>query len=164
MAGRKRIYTEKDANLIRRKAEEWFAAHQVVEPLWEDKEHTIPLLTKSGEQATQIIWTKKPTEYALCNEAFGITTMTWANYVDQYESFKPVQKWIQETIKDFLFDDGMSARNSSMHQFILQNCYGMRSKTELELGKETRDAAKEAVTGLANRVAFLQEVAREDED
>ena len=161
--GRPPTFRKKDIPELKEKVDLWLKAHKARVPLYADKDQTI-MLDEAGNPAYRTVWISKPTEYALCHEVFGCTSETWRVYCDpeKHPEFKEFVAYVKDQMKDFLFMDGMAARSSSMHQFILQNNYGMRSKSELEIGRETRDAAKEAITGLANRVAFLQAVASED--
>lgn len=140
-AGRPREY--RTADELARAVEKYFAAITVTEDLVDTRTGK-PVLNDLGKPLETTRWLKTPSEGALAR-ALGISGRTWTSYRDVPE-LAPVVEWAKEIIRDYLLERLVTREKGNVNGliFVLENNYGMKEKSEVEV---TGPTLEEFVTG-----------------
>ncbi len=152
-AGRPRKF--KTAAALRRAADRYFDSISYVQDVKD-------LLNMAGEPVKLLRYVQPPTVTGLCLH-LGIDRSTWQNYGD--ESRDPetaaVVRYVRQRIEAWLEQELLS-RDKSVQGIIfnLQNNYGWRARSELELGRETRASMQLSDMSLQDKLSAIAEAAR----
>lgn len=118
----------------------------------------------AGDAVVVIEWLVPPSETSLCMK-LGITKKTWCNYAHN-DKLKAVVEYAKARIEEYLEQQLMTRKNVRGIIFNLQNNYGWREKTEVEVGEQTRKQMTPAMTldeKLAAIAAAAEQYKKNDE-
>lgn len=120
-----------------------------------------PILNDAGAPIMVRVYAVPPTISGLCL-FLDIDRSTWQNYGDAESEPKKatVVRSARARIEAYL-EEQLLTREKSVQGIIfnLQNNYGWKNKTEVEIGEETRRSAIEHMS-LSEKMAQIREVAR----
>ncbi len=124
-----------------------------------------PILNDEGEPIRVRVYAVPPTISGLCLY-LGIDRSTWQNYAngeDEPKKAKVVHA-ARARIEAYL-EEQLLTREKSVQGIIfnLQNNYGWKNKTEVEIGAETRKSAIESMS-LSEKMAAIREAAKSMEN
>ena len=118
-----------------------------------------PILDDDGEPIMVRVYAVPPTISGLCLY-LGIDRSTWQNYLNREANpdMAGVAEYARARIEAYL-EEQLLVREKSVQGIIfnLQNNYGWKNKTEVELGAETRKSA--ASLSLSEKMAAVKELA-----
>lgn len=116
--------------------EKYFASVSVTEDLI-DILTGEPVMSDLGKPLQVTRWLRPPSEGALAR-FLGISLRTWTNYRDN-EQLGPVVEWAKDIIRDYLLEKLVTREKGNVNGliFVLENNYGMKERSEVELRNQT---------------------------
>lgn len=120
------------AEQLAKGVEKYFASISMTEDLV-DVLTGEPVLSDLRRPVQVVRWLAVPSEGALAR-FLGISSRTWTNYRDN-EALAPVVDWAKEIIRDYLVEKLVTREKGNVNGlvFVLENNYGMREKTEVDV-------------------------------
>lgn len=115
--------------------EKYFAGISVVETMRNALGE--PVKNSLGREVEQIRWLRQPTMGGLAR-SLGITDRTLRNY-EENEELRPVVEWAKGVCREWLIEEVTTREKGSLNGliFVLENNYGMRERSEVELRSQT---------------------------
>lgn len=120
-----------------------------------------PILNDEGEPIMVRVYAVPPTISGLCL-FLGIDRSTWQNYGDTENEPKKAKAVMAARAKiEAYLEEQLLTREKSVQGIIfnLQNNYGWKNKTEVEIGAETRKSAIEHMS-LSEKMTQIREAAK----
>lgn len=120
-----------------------------------------PILNDEGEPIMVRVYAVPPTISGLCL-FLGIDRSTWQNYGDAENEPKKAKVVMAARARiEAYLEEQLLTREKSVQGIIfnLQNNYGWKNKTEVEIGAETRKSAIEHMS-LSEKMAQIREAAK----
>lgn len=117
-----------------------------------------PVLNMDGKPVVKTVYFVTPTEPALCIY-LGITTRTWRNYANHQlrPEFEEITEETKTRFMAYLVEQSLIREKGVQGViFNLSANYGLKQKTEIELGEETRKAVAEEPVSLREKFLAIQ--------
>lgn len=142
------------------------ATEQVATGQRDAKGHMIyeprPITNKLGKEMTYDEYILPPTVGGLCQH-LGIHRSTWAEYCDpeQHPEFSDTTTRARGRMRGYLEQQLLTRKDVKGIIFDLQNNYGYAEKRQVELGERATKAVSAASMSMGEKMAMLEEIARE---
>ena len=91
-----------------------------------------------GKPIERVVWLSQPCMGGLAR-SLGVSDRTLRNYAEDTDGLGPVVEWAKGVCRDWLLEEVTTREKGSLNGliFVLQNNYGMKERTEVDINNKT---------------------------